>query len=513
MPNLSQIAASGSPYEQLIRQVINVESQPRLKLRAEQTEQTVFKAILSDFNSSASALDTVLDKLRDPFRSPFSARAATAPEGAGFTATASRDAAPGQHEIRIDRLARADARLSKQLQDGGTEIASLFVKPADPGEPPSGGGVFGGPYDPGRPATPASTIERAFTIRVAQPEGEAVALEVRFTPSSTTATDDEVVAGLAGAINEATAAARADGRLAKGTGASASVVRETSGTSRLSLRGEATGYGQRLSFEDPDGVLAALQVDRTEVRSGTGGGAVYAVGTGPQDSELSAAFTLDGLSVYRDTNTVTDALDGVTLSLTKVTAEASALDLGADVKGMRAEVESFIEAYNGLNGFLTAKTKVDADSGTRGALAGDSAMRGLRLGLRTDLARSAGDLSFADLGITTARDGTLSLSDGAKLDQALAASPDAVGALFSADGGVADRLRDRIDGLLGSSGTIAQRKKSADDRISRLDSQIKRWDTRLDRREDLLRNQFARLQEVSIRAQSQQNSLASMFYF
>ena len=513
MANLAQIAASGSPYEQLIRQVIAVESQPRLRLRAEQTEQTVFKGILSDFDSRVSALDTVLAKLRDPFRSPFSARAATAPAEAGFTATASRDAAPGQHEVRVDRLARADARLSKRLQNDGTEIASLFIDPGDPGEPPSGGGIFGGPYNPGRPATPPSAVERTFIIRVAQPEGEAVALEVRFTPSGTTATDDDVVAGLAGAINEATEAARADGRLAKGTGASASVVRETSGTSRLSLRGEATGYGQRLSFEDPDGVLAALQVDRTTVRSGAGGGAVYAVGTGPEDSELSAAFTLDGLNLYRDTNTVTDALDGVTLSLTKVTAEASALDLGADVKGMRAEVEAFVEAYNGLNGFLTAKTKVDADAGTRGALAGDAATKGLRLGLRADLARSAGELSLVDLGITTARDGTLTLSDGAKLDAALAASPDAVGALFSTDGGVADRLRDRIDGLLGSSGTIAQRKKNADARISRLDGQIKRWDTRLDRRESLLRDQFARLQEVATRAQSQQNSLASLFYF
>ena len=507
MPNLAQIFNSGSTYEQLIRQVMTVESQPRLKLRAEQTEQTVFKGVLSDFDSRVSALNATLGRLRDPFRSPFAARAATAQAEAGFTAQASRDAAPGQHEVRVDRLARADTRLSKQVASGGTDISDLFVDPGDPGDP---GGPFGNP--PPRPATPDQTGERTFTVRIAQPSGEAVALAVRYTPPEG-ATNDDVLAGLAGAVNAAATAARADGRLAEGTGVAASVVRETSGTARLSLRGTATGYGQRLAFEDPDGILAALEVDRTAVRTGTGGGAVYAIGTGAQDSELSAAFTLDGLAMYRDSNTVADALSGVTLTLSAASAQASTLTVGADVGGMRSEVEAFIEAYNGLNTFLTTKTRVDASAGTRGALAGDAAVTGLRLGLRTDLARDAGALSLADLGITTARDGTLTLSDPAALDSALAASPDAVGALFSADDGVAARLRDRIGGLLGSTGAIAQRKESADARIGRLDSQIKRWDARLERRETMLRDQFARLQEIATRAQSQQNSLAGLFYF
>ena len=505
MPNLAQIFNSGSTYEQLIRQVMTVESQPRLKLRAEQTEQTVFKGVLSDFDSRVSALSTTLKRLRDPFRSPFAARAATAPDGAGFTAQAGRDAAPGQYDVHVDRLARADTRLSKQVASGGTEIADLFVDPGDPGSP---GGLFEEP----RPATPDRMGERTFTVRIAQPEGEPVALAVRYTPPEG-ATDADVLTGLAAATNDAAKAARADGRLAQDTGVSASVVRETSGTLRLSLRGAATGYGQRLGFEDPDGILAALEVDRTAVRTGTGGGAVYAIGTGPQDSELSAAFAVDGLALYRDSNTVSDALAGVTLTLSAVGAGPSTLTVGADVEGMRSEVESFIETYNELNGFLTAKTRVDASAGTRGALAGDAAVSGLRLGLRTDLARGVGELSFSDLGVTTARDGTLTLSDPAALDQALAASPDAVGALFSADDGLAARMADRLGGLLGSTGAIARRKESADVRIGRLDDQIKRWDTRLERRETMLRDQFARLQEIATRAQSQQDSLAGLFYF
>ena len=509
MVNLTTLANSGSIYEQLIDQVIAVESQPRLKLRAEQTEQSVYKGVLSDLSSRISTLDTLLDKLQDPLRSPFSARAANAPEGAAFTATAGDAAAPGQHEIQVTQLARADARLSKQLASSGDEFASLFVEPGDPGDP-------GDLLTPPTPATPASQAERTFTISVAQPQGEAVDLTIAYTPPEG-ATNDDVLAGLAAAVTAASDAAVADGRLAEGTGASASVVHETSGTSRLSLRSAATGYGNRLSFTDPDGILAALEVDSTAVRSGTGGGAVYAVGTGPEDSALSAALRLDGLDIYRDTNTIGDALDGLTLTLAKTSDAAETLTVGADTKGMRSEVDAFVKAYNGLVTFLSDKSRVDGETGQRGALAGDASARSLRANVRTDLSREvagAGDLRrLADLGIETQRDGTLKVTDAEALGDALAASPEAVGALFSGADGIAERLSSRFEGLLGSTGTIAQRKQGADARIGRIKAQIDRWDTRLTRREDSLRAQFAQLEAIVSQAQSQQASLNSLFFF
>ena len=500
--NLSRIFNSGSLYEQLIGQAIAVESQPKLALKAEQSDQKVYKAILSDFASKASALDTVLGRLRDPLRSPFAGRAATVPDGAGFSATTSDRAAPGEHAVRVDRLARADARLSKRTDAAGTDLAALFVEPGQPGT------IF-------QPATPDRTVERRFAVRVPQDGAGAVALDVAYTPPEG-ATNDDVLAGIAAAVNATADAARADGRLEEGTGVSASVVHETSGTSRLSLRGLATGYGNRLAFDDPDGVLAALEVDRTAVRAGAGGGAVYAVGTGPEDSELSAAFALDGLTMYRDSNTVTDALDGVTLTLSAVTAEPATLSVGADVGGMRGEVEAFVEAYNGLSSFLTSKTKVDPDAGTRGPFAGDSSVRSLRSGMRSDLARAVGGAGglrgLGDLGLTIERDGTLTISDPEALDATLAARPAQVGALFGGADGLAARLENRTNALLGTSGTIAQRKSTVDARVERLGAQIERWDVRLARRETTLRAQFAQLQEIATRAQQQQSEIASLFF-
>ena len=500
MVNLSRLANSGSLYEQLIGQVIAVESQPRLNLRTEQSEQTVYKGVLSDFSSRVSSLDTLLDKLQDPLRSPFSGRAASVPNDAGFRVATSDAATTGQHEVQVTQIARADARLSKQVASSSTDVASLFTDPGDPGADPP---------------TADAPGERTFTISVAQSEGDPVELAIAYTPPEG-ATNEDVLAGLAAAISDASRAAVADGRLEEGTGASASVVRETSGTARLSVRSAATGYANRLQFTDPDGILAALEVDNTSVRSGTGGGAVYEVG-GEADSGLDAAFTLDGLEIRRSTNTIDDALDGLTFTLETVTGAPETLTVGADTKGMRAEVDAFIKAYNGLATFLNDKSRIDGDTGARGPLSSDSAARGLRAGIRTDLSRAisgAGDFSrLADLGIETQRDGTLKITDAEQLGAALAAAPQAVGALFSGEDGIGARLTSRFEGMLGASGTIAQRKESADARIRRIGDQIARWDARLERRETTLRDQFAQLEALMTQAQSQQTQIASLFFF
>ncbi|WP_412069082.1 flagellar filament capping protein FliD [Rubrivirga sp. IMCC43871] len=511
MPSVSTIANSGSAYEQLIASVIAVESQPRLKLRSQQTDQTVYKAILSDFSSKVSSLDTVLDRLTDPFQSPFAGKSATVGSGGGFKATAADGASPGRHQVQVTQLAQADARLSRRVDDAGTALADKFIDPGDPGDP---GGPFGVP--PPTPPTPDAFGERTFTVQIAQPDGaDPVDLVVRYTPAEGD-TDGGIVTGLSAAINAAASEAKADGRLAEGTGVAATVVSETDGTSRLSLRSAATGYDNRLTFSDPDGILAELQVDRTAVRSGTGGGAVYAVGTSAEDSGLSATLEIDGLQITRGSNTIDDALAGITFSLTAVSEGPVSLDVGSDAKGIRSEVDAFVSAYNKLIGFVRSKSAIDPEAGTRGVFASDSAVRGLQSGLRGDVARQVpgdGDVrSLADLGITAERDGTLKV-DAAKLTAAIEASPDAVGALFSGDDGIAARLAARTEGLTGASGTIAQRKETADGRIKRLDDQIKRFDARLTRREDSLRAQFALLQEISTRAQGQQASIAGLFYY
>src|SRR5690625_7943694 len=70
-----------------------------------------------------------------------------------------------------------------------------------------------------------------------------------------------------------------DGTIKRAEAASVSIVNETSGTARLSLRSASTGYDGRLGFTDSSGLLAALEVNADAVMDGTGGGQVVAVGS------------------------------------------------------------------------------------------------------------------------------------------------------------------------------------------------------------------------------------------
>ena len=484
---------NGDPYEALIAQMVAIERQPQFALKAERSERSVFKGVLSDFDSALSALDTAVKGLVDPIANPFAGRSASVPDGAGFGVTVSDEAAAGSHTLAVERLATADRRVSRQFSAAGAVLRDFF--------------------DANGPQT--------FEITVASPSDDAADRRVTLpvTVDPTGATDGEVLAEIQAAIGGAMSAAVADDTLVRREqAAGASVVNETSDTARLSLRSGATGFAGRLAFADSDGgLLALLEVAGGAVASGTGGGPVTDVGTTEADSALNAQFELDGLTLYRSTNAVDDALAGVTLSLER-TGEQTAFGVGADGDGSKKEVQDFIKRYNAALTFIARKTAIDAEAGTRGDFAGDSAVRGLRFGMRNDLVQTVagqppGLGRLSDLGIEVQDDGTLKLVDARSLEAAVERDPSAVQRLFAApDGGLGTRLRDRLDAFLGTDGVIDGRRRVADARVDRLDDRIEAWDDRLAKREDQLRQQYARLQEALALFQGQQQSLSSFFY-
>lgn len=484
---------SGDPYEALISSMISIERQPQFALKAERAERSVFKGVLSDLDSSLSALDKAVKGLTDPFNNPFGARSASVPEGAGFKAEAADKAAPGAHTLTVHRLATADSRVSRRFSTGGAELRSFF--------------------DANGPQT--------FSVEVASPTADEperrVSLPVTVDPDG--ATDGEILGQIRTAISEATDAAVAAGTIEKRSdGAGASVVNETSDSARLSLRSGGTGYENRLGFTDSaGGLLALLEVDAATVASGTGGGQIAAVGTNDETSALNAQFELDGLTLYRSQNKVDDAAPGLTLTL-ESTGQQTTFSVGANNDETKQEVEDFIKKYNAALGFIERKTKIDPEKKTRGDLADDTAVRGLRFGMRNDMARDVpgqpvGLGRLTDLGIEVQDDGSLKLVNAQALQAAVERDPSAVQRLFaSEDGGLGTRLSERLDAFLGSGGIVASRKEAADARLKRLDQRITTWDERMTQREDQLRQQFAKLQETLSLLQGQQQSLASFYY-
>jgi flagellar hook-associated protein 2 len=156
-----------------------------------------------------------------------------------------------------------------------------------------------------------------------------------------------------------------------------------------------------------------------------------------------AAMSINGLNITRDTNTVTGAINGVTLDLLK--ADIGNL-VSIDVKESRTEVTAsingFVEAYNELNKNINTLTSYDPETGTGSALTGDFTVRSIKSQIRSIIFGSVSGLtgnirSLVDIGITTNTEGSLDV-DSSKLDDALNNYASEVETLFSLQGRTTD---------------------------------------------------------------------------
>lgn len=486
----AQAFRESDPYELLIQQIIFLESQPKFSLEDRRTNLQSSKNILSELDSKLSAFDDILDDFLDQFSHPFNAKSVDLNDSSYFTATATDDAVFGSHTLQVDRLATVDTRLSDQLTNSDTSILTAL-----------------------------GTGTKTFSFSVANPtdddEDNRETISVSFDISS--GEDDETILdNVVDAINDAILDADDDGTIDTKNRAYASVVNETSDTARLSLRSGQTGYTNRIAFEsDTDGFLAQIGISSGSVVSGTSGGQVRTVGTSDDTSDLSSQVQLDGLTLYRDSNQLTDVLDDVTINLSQTNASEIEFSIAPDSSGIQDDVEDFIEKYNAILAEIRSQSRVNADTGVRGEFAGDTTFTSLRFNLREDVVSEVTSQStdspsyITDIGIEIKNNGSLELSDIDALVQAVEEDPEAVRTLFAADDGIAQRLSDRIGDYLGFSGLIKDRQDTLDTRIRTLNNRITRFDDALGRREESLRQQFARLQESIELLQGQQFSFAA----
>ena len=159
---------------------------------------------------------------------------------------------------------------------------------------------------------------------------------------------------------------------------------------------------------------------------GSGGAGAMTLGQSAQDSQAR----IDGVMVERASNQIADAIPGVTLDL--LSAAAAHLSLAQPAAALGSALGDFVSALNEVRGTLAAA----ADPKT-GELRTDTAARSARRQLTqftsSDLmpnAPAGAPRTLAELGVKTARDGTLAL-DQAQFDRVLARDPAAVEALFA----------------------------------------------------------------------------------
>ncbi|MEW6447587.1 MAG: flagellar filament capping protein FliD [Bacillota bacterium] len=280
---------------------------------------------------------------------------------------------------------------------------------------------------------------------------------------------------------------------------------------RLVITSNTTGAGSTIDFvDDPvTGVLKSLGILDA-------GDAIKNQLAAAQD----ALFTVNNLDVTRSTNTISDVISGVTLTLKGTSTTAVTLEVKNDTQTAVGKIKAFVDSYNALMSDIATKLAYDSATKTAGVLQGDRALTQLENELRRKVAEI---ISTADpalnalhlIGITTSgQDATLTVNE-TKLTQVLADNPDKVALLFgasSANGndGVATRMDAAVSLWTKSdTGFLAAKTDSLTDRIEDIEEQIERMEVRLSIREANLWRQFSALEEALTVMSAQSNWLAT----
>ena len=249
-------------------------------------------------------------------------------------------------------------------------------------------------------------------------------------------------------------------------GVQAYVVRDSAGE-RLVLRSSETGQSQGFK----------VSITKANQGQGQGQGTAYtdlsfAAPSGAQVAQ-DALFTLDGVSLRSSTNTVTEAMPGVTLQLQQVTTSPVQVSISQDREAVKKSIQAMIDAYNNLNGTLANAMKYNPDTRQAAPLQGDSTAVGLQGALRGIFRTELPDLQVSkllDIGVSVSLTGAMSI-DSTKLNAALA-KPENVRALFdtNVDGqplGIARQVATFAKDAVDYGGRLAVRSESLQSAVRR----------------------------------------------
>ena len=174
-----------------------------------------------------------------------------------------------------------------------------------------------------------------------------------------------------------------------------------------------------LVLKSREGADHAIQMTVTEDSSDTGLSSFSYTSVSASTETIAASdatLELDGVSITRDTNTITDLIPGASLTLASTTSSAETISASYDTDLALLALEAVIENFNTLQSSLTSLYSRGLDGAEAGGLAGDPLIRSMISQFRnytTTAIEGFGDTSIypTEFGVTTNQDGTLSVDE------------------------------------------------------------------------------------------------------
>ncbi|WP_310572151.1 flagellar filament capping protein FliD [Gemmatimonas sp.] len=324
----------------------------------------------------------------------------------------------------------------------------------------------------------------AINIRGMRGDGTAVTIGLVVGANDTMQTlldkVNDATTGFGSGSRTATAALGSDGRIRLTDG--------TGGASRLSL---------------------SMSVTHADGSSGSLGSATTSVAGRSRELQVGqdAVIRVDGREVTRSTNNITDAIAGVTLSLS--TAEPGTeidVTIDRDVKGTVDSVQKFVDSYNEIRKFFDEQRLGDAP------LYADTLLRGVvstfQEALRTDVSSNPTYNKLTIAGVTLDRNGILTFNQDT-FKTALADKPGEIETLFGFTGVGQAFVTATDNATQFGVGTISAQLKNINQNTILLKKREADAQKRIELKREQLVAQFTRMEEAMSRLTSQSSSLLS----
>lgn len=224
-----------------------------------------------------------------------------------------------------------------------------------------------------------------------------------------------------------------------------------------------------------------------------------------------ARLRVNGQSISRESNSISDAITGVTLDLTAVSTSTARVEVTRDLKGAKDNIKGLINNYNNFQEAMKELGDTDSKVETLGgSLAGDRLLKNIRTQVRNMFKGFEGDNSsvkaLTDLGIAIESDGRMNMRNEAKLDMALKFNFDATVSLFASNprsttgGGMAGDAIASIDALISSKtlnkGLLEQQIQSTTKDVTKYKAELTKLEERLDKTLNRYMSQFSVMESI-----------------
>jgi flagellar hook-associated protein 2 len=433
----------------IVTQLMTVEKRPLTLLSEKQAKLETKISSYGMIKGAMSTLQTAAEALGKA--EIFASRKATIADSAVATVAASTTATPGNYSIEVSSLARAQVTASAAFAGGSTANVGSGTLTIELGS-----------YSGG-----------AFT---ANPDKTAVNVTIGAGASS--------LADVRDAINAA------------GAGVTASLLNDGTGT-RLVLTSQDGGTANtvRITAADDDGNNTDnAGLSRLIYDASTGGTSNLSEKVTASDAVLK----INGIDVTSSSNTLTDTIEGVTMTLKSTNVgNPTTLTVGSDYTGAKSAVEKLVKSYNDAILTIKNQTSYNTTTQTGAALNGESTVLSLRSRLASVVTEEiAPGVSLASIGVSVQKDGSLKI-DSDKLTTALESG--AAKSLFMGSTGLTG-LTSRIDSMISSviddDGLIGNRLEGMEETKKTMNRQRDALNVRMEQIEARYRRQFTALDSL-----------------